>query len=288
MTLLLLQTLVGGILQAGIYALITVGLTLTLGVLGIINFAHGEFLMIAIYLTWLATNFFGIGPYWVVLLSVPVLYMLGVLVVRWLLLPIIEREVMAQLLVMMGLSIVLINVALVVFSSDIHTVRSRLPLERLELSGLIIDMHRLLAFLVSVLVTAALFFFLGRTDLGRAIRAAAQNRRAAGLVGIDVKRIYQIAFGIGVGCLGVAGPFLAPVYYVTPHIGTFFILVAFVIVIVGGMGNLVGALVASLIVGLAEAFGAILMPGSTGPILPFLILVLVLLFKPEGLIARRG
>lgn len=286
--MLFFQTLIGGLLQGGIFALTSIGLSLALGVLGIVNFAHGEFLMVAMYLAWFIPEVVPIGPYPTLLISVPLLFLMGVFVVRYLLLPIIDREVMAQLLILIGFSLVVKNLALIIFSADFFTVHNPLPITKVNLGGVIINLARLTASLVSLLVTGGLFWLLARTDLGRQIRAAAQNRRAAALVGVDVKRIYQFAFGIGVGCLGVAGAFMIPVYYVSPDIGTSFILIAFTVVIVGGMGNLLGTLVASFLIGIAESFGAVLMPGSTGPVLPFVLLILTLLFRPEGLLGAGG
>jgi branched-chain amino acid transport system permease protein len=144
----------------------------------------------------------------------------------------------------------------------------------------------LIAFVVSILVTLSLYWQLKFTELGRMIRAAASDRVAAELMGINVNRVNMLAFGIGIGCLGIAAPLMMPVYYVVPDIGTFFILIAFVVVVLGGLGNFVGAMLASFLVAIAQSIGALFMPGSTAPVLPFLLLVLVLLFKPEGLFGR--
>jgi len=158
---------------------------------------------------------------------------------------------------------------------------------KIELGEVIISMPRLIAFAVSIAITLALYWQLRFTELGRRIRAAASDRETAALMGINVNRVNLIAFGIGVGCLGIAGPIMMPVYYIVPNIGTFFILIAFVVVVLGGIGNFMGALLASFIVAIAESLGALFMPGSTAPVLPFLLFVLVLLLKPEGLFAGR-
>lgn len=282
---LLLQTLITGLMQGGIYALIAVGLMLALGVLGIVNFAHGEFLMIAMYITLLVAGF-DINPYLAVIVSLPILYFTGVFLAKYLLLPIIDREPTAQFLIMIGLSMVLMNLALVIFSPNVYTVEGMLSGKNLDFGGVFINSERLVGFIVSMLATGLLFWLMQKTHLGRCIRAVSQNRTAAALVGINVKSIYQIAFGISIGVLGIAGPFLAPVYFVTPDVGSFFILLAFAIVIVGGMDNFKGAIIAAFIIGIAEAFGSILIPGISGPILPFLILLLTLLFRPQGLLGR--
>jgi branched-chain amino acid transport system permease protein len=158
---------------------------------------------------------------------------------------------------------------------------------KLELGDVIVGIPKLIAFAVSVIITLALYWLLRSTELGRRIRAAASDREAAALMGINVNRINLLAFGIGVGCLGIAGPVMMPVFYIVPNIGTFFILIAFVVVVLGGLGNFMGALLASFVVAIAETLGALFMPGSTAPVLPFLLFILVLLFRPQGLFAGR-
>ncbi|MCK9217026.1 MAG: branched-chain amino acid ABC transporter permease [Firmicutes bacterium] len=281
------QTLVSGLLQGGIYAQIAMGLMLGLGVLGIINFAHGEFLMIAMYVTLIVFRL-DINPYLAIFISFPLLYFLGVILAKYLIIPILDRETMAQFLIMIGLSLVLMNLAMIIFSPNFYTVKAALTGKTLKIGEIIIGANRLLGFAISILVTGALLWMMQKTELGRNIRAVSQNRYAASLVGVNVKAIYQIAFGISLATLGISGPFLTPIYYVSPNIGSFFILFAFAIVIVGGMGNFKGALVASFLIGLADAFGAVLLPGSTGPILPFIFLILTLLFKPKGLFGGSG
>ena len=149
-------------------------------------------------------------------------------------------------------------------------------------------MPRLIAFAVSIAITLALYWLLRSTELGRRIRAAASDREAAALMGINVNRVNLLAFGLGIACLGIAGPVIMPVFYVVPNIGTFFILIAFVVVVLGGLGNFMGALLASFAVAISESLGALFMPGSTAPVLPFLLFVLVLLFRPEGLFGTRA
>lgn len=284
---LLLQALITGILLGGIYSLICVGLTLTFGVMRIINFAHGEFLMLAMYGTYFFSETFKLEPYAAVLVTLPGLFVLGVLVFHILIRPILGAESLNQMLLLVGVSLVLQNAALALFSPDTRSVQSALLYSKIELGEFIISMPRLIAFAVSVAITLGLYWQLRFTELGRSIRAAASDRETAALMGINVNRVNLIAFGIGVGCLGIAGPVIMPVYYVVPNIGTFFILIAFVVVVLGGIGNFMGAMVASFVVAIAESLGALVMPGSTAPVLPFLLFVLVLLFKPEGLFVGR-
>jgi branched-chain amino acid transport system permease protein len=287
-TALILQAIVSGLLLGGVYSLICVGLTLTFGVMRIINFAHGEFLMVAMY----ATYFFAVGfkaePYVAIVVVLPALFLFGSAVFHFLIRPIQSRDTLNQMLLLVGLSLVLQNGALALFSPDTRAVQSSLLYSKLELGDVIVGIPMLIAFVVSILITLALYWQLRFTELGRMIRAAASDRGAAELMGINVNRVNMLAFSIGIGCLGIAAPLMMPVYYVVPDIGTFFILIAFVVVVLGGLGNFVGAMLASFLVAIAQSIGALLMPGSTAPVLPFLLFVLVLLFKPEGLFGRTA
>lgn len=285
---LILQAIVTGILLGGVYSLICVGLTLTFGVMRIINFAHGEFLMVALYGTYFFSQASGLEPYAAVIVTLPGLFILGVIVFHILIRPILNADPLNQMLLLVGLSLLLQNGALALFSPDTRSVQSALLYSKIELGEVIIGMPKLIAFAVSIAITLALYWQLRFTELGRRIRAAASDREAAALMGINVNRVNLIAFGIGVACLGIAGPVMLPVYYIVPNIGTFFILIAFVVVVLGGIGNFVGALFASFVVAIAESLGALFMPGSTAPVLPFLLFVLVLLFKPEGLFVGRA
>ena len=285
---LILQAIATGFLLGGIYSLICVGLTLTFGVMRIINFAHGEFLMVAMYATYFFTIAFKTEPYVAVVLVLPGLFVVGMITFHVLIRPIMSAEPLNQMLLLVGLSMVLQNGALALFSPDTRSVQSSLLYAKLELGEIIIGMPMLIAFAVSILITLALYWQLRATELGRRIRAAASDREAAELMGINVNRVNMVAFGIGIGCLGIAGPVMMPVFYIVPNIGTFFILMAFVVVVLGGLGNFVGALLASFLVAIAESLGALYMPGSTAPVLPFLLFIVVLLFKPQGLFGRRA
>ena len=285
---LILQAIVSGLLLGGVYSLICVGLTLTFGVMRIINFAHGEFLMVAMYATYFFAVGFKIEPYAAIVVVLPGLFLFGVMVFYFLIRPIQSRDPLNQMLLLVGLSLVLQNGALALFSPDTRALQSSLLYSKIELGDVIVGTPMLIAFAVSIIVTLALYWQLRFTEFGRMIRAAALDRGAAELMGINVNRINMLAFGMGVGCLGIAAPLMMPVYYVVPDIGTFFILIAFVVVVLGGLGNFVGAMLASFLVAIAQSIGALFMPGSTAPVLPFLLFVLVLLFKPEGLFGRTA
>jgi branched-chain amino acid transport system permease protein len=285
---LILQAIVTGVLLGGVYCLICVGLTLTFGVMKIINFAHGEFLMIAMYGAYFFAQYFHTEAYASVVLVLPGLFLLGVAVFQFLVRPVLAAEPLNQMLLLVGVSLVLQNGALALFSADTRSVQSAIAYAKLEFGEVIIGIPRLIAFAVSVIITLALYWLLRSTELGRRIRAAASDRETAALMGINVNRINLLAFGIGVGCLGIAGPVMMPVFYTVPNIGSFFILIAFVVVVLGGIGNFIGAMIASFVVAIAESVGALFMPGSTAPVLPFLLFILVLLFKPEGLFGTRS
>jgi branched-chain amino acid transport system permease protein len=285
---LVLQAIVAGVLLGGVYCLICVGLTLTFGVMKIINFAHGEFLMIAMYGAYFFAQYFHTEAYASVVLVLPGLFLLGVAVFQFLVRPVLAAEPLNQMLLLVGVSLVLQNGALALFSADTRSVQSAIAYAKIEFGEVIIGIPRLIAFAVSVIITLALYWLLRSTELGRRIRAAASDRETAALMGINVNRINLLAFGIGVGCLGIAGPVMMPVFYTVPNIGSFFILIAFVVVVLGGIGNFIGAMIASFVVAIAESVGALFMPGSTAPVLPFLLFILVLLFKPEGLFGTRS
>jgi len=285
---LVLQAIVSGILLGGVYSLICVGLTLTFGVMRIINFAHGEFLMVGMYATYFLAQAFHTEAYAALPVVLPGLFAFGVLVYHLLVRPILGAEPLNQMLLLMGFSLVLQNAALAAFSPDARSLQSALSMAKLEAGPIIVSVPKLIAFGASLVITAGLYWLLRSTELGRRIRAAASDRETAALMGINVGRVNLLAFGIGVGCLGVAAPLIMPIFYIVPNIGTFFILIAFVVVVLGGIGDFVGALLASFIVAIAESLGALFMPGSTAPVLPFLLFILVLLFKPEGLLGARA
>ena len=280
--------MVSGILQGGIYSLICVGLTLIFGVMRIINFAHGEFLMVGMYLAFVLHATLGLHPYVSMLIGLPVLFLFGAAVYWALLRPIMNEPHVNQFLVMMGFSLVLQGLALWAFTADLRTVRIGLgDAAPIRFGQVVVDLPRLVAG-GGVGITLALYWVITRTDIGRQIRAITENREAAALVGIDVQKVFLLSFGAGIGCLGIAGPLIIPVFYVNPTVGTFFVLTAFMVVIVGGMGNFMGALVGSFLVAIADQLGAVLLPGSTGQALSFALLVAVLLFRPRGLLSGKA
>ena len=284
---LLLQGIANGLVTGAVFALIAVGLTLVFGVMRIVNFAHGEFLMIAMYTTYLMATFGKLHPYVAILASVPLLFLLGSATFQLLIRPLLSAPENSQLLMTMGVGILLQNSALLVFRADPLSVIVPWASRSVRLGPVSIGLTRLVAALVSLVVIFGIYWLLRSTDLGRMLRASAQDRNAAQLMGINVYRMYMLAFGIGVSCLGVVGPVLVPWSYVSPDVGTVFTLTAFVTVVLGGMGSVSGAFFGGLIIGVVSAIGQILLPGTYGLIPQYLVFILLLFFRPEGLFSGR-
>lgn len=280
---LLLQAVVSGLLLGGVYGLVASGLTLIFGVLRIINFAHGALMMLGMYASYWLFVLAHVDPYVSVLLTGPAFFALGVVIQRVVIEPNRHAAEHNQLLLTLGLALVLENLALVLWQADYRTLRLGYGREPLFLGDAMIDTPRLVACAGAAVLTLALFAFLRSTDVGKAIRALAEEPEGAMLMGIDVRRIRAVAFGIGTGCVAVAGSLVTPFLYVAPDVGETFNLMAFVVVVLGGMGNFVGALLGGVLVGLAESLGATLLPGSLKQLVVFLMFVLVLLFRPAGL-----
>lgn len=283
---IILQLIINGLLLGGMYALISVGLTLIFGVLEIINFAHGEFLMLSMYATFWMFQLYGIDPYVSFLIILPVFFFIGLAVQRGIIQPILNAPPLNQIFMTVGLSMVLQNVALFLWTADFRTVKTTYSALTLKTAGLMISFPRLVAFLLAMGLIAALLIFLQKTYIGKAIRALAQERRAAMLMGINVYRTYQIAFGIGIACVGAAGAMLMPVYFVFPSVGSLFVLIAFVVVVLGGYNSLTGSLVGGLIIGVVEAFSGFYISPHLKEAIYFVIFIMILLFRPMGLFGR--
>jgi len=280
---LLLQAAVSGFLLGGVYGLVAGGLSLIFGVLRIINFAHGAVMMLAMYATYWLFTLLGVDPYLSILITGPAFFAFGMLVQRIVIEPNRFAAEHNQLLLTLGLALFLENLALVLWQGDFRTVRPAYAAASFVLADALVEVPRLIACAGAVVMALALFAFLRLTDVGKAIRALSEEPEGAMLMGIDVRRIRAVAFGIGAACVAVAGALVAPFFYVAPDVGESFNIVAFVVVVLGGMGNFVGALAGGFIVGLAESLGATLLPGSLKQLVVFALFVLVLLFRPAGL-----
>lgn len=280
------QAVVIGLLIGGVYGLVAMGLTLIFGVLDIVNFAHGAFLAIALYVTVVMAGRFGLHPLVALLVSVPLMFVLGALVQRFVLAGAMGKPLENQLLITLGLSLLIDNLLLLFFGPNPQSVT--LPGDGpVRILGAVTTGSRLMAFGVALVLAAALYVLLQRTRLGTAIRAVAANDSGAQHVGIDTRRIYMAVFAIGTACAGAAGVLVAPLVTIEPTTGELFNIVAFVVVVLGGMGNVVGALVGGLLIGLTEQLGSLLLPGQSPLLSVFLVFVLVLFVRPQGLFARR-
>jgi branched-chain amino acid transport system permease protein len=265
-----------------------VGLTLIFGVMRVVNFAHGDMMVWGMYLAWLLATRLGLDPYAGFGLCAGALFLLGLVVQRGLVEPILDAPHEMQILLMLGVALVLENSALLVFGPEPQRAPSPLTLATLWVGPLFLDVARLLTFGVAVVLAAALGLFLFRTDLGRAIRAAADNPYGALVIGVDVRRVYMVAFGIGAACVGAAGALTAPFLPFQPSFGLSASVTSFNIVIIGGMGSLLGALVGGLLVSVAESLGAVFLSSSLKELVSFSLLIAILLFRPAGLFGRRA
>ncbi len=279
-----IQLIINGLLLGGIYALISIGLTLIFGVIEIINFAHGEFLMLSMYASFWLFQLYGVDPYVSLFMVVPTFFVIGWAVQRIIIQPIIHAPPLNQIFATVGVSLVLQNAALFFWKADYRTVRT--AYSTLSWGGLMISIPRLVAFILALAIIAALLTFLKRTYTGKAIRALAQEKRAAMLMGIDIYRTYKIAFGIGIACVGAAGAILIPIYYAFPTVGGLFVLIAFVVVILGGYNSLVGALIGGLIIGVVEAFSGFFLSPHLKEAVYFVIFIFILVLRPTGLFGR--
>jgi len=278
---------INGLLLGGIYTLVASGLTLIYGVLHIINFAHGSMLMLAMFGVYYLLTKLGIDPYLSMLIMVPGMFLLGYVIYKGLIGRLSSGKDENILLVTLGLSILIENLALMFFKGDSRTISVSYSDRMIELGPTLVPLPKLIAFVVSLALCAALGLYIQRTDIGRAIRAVAKERVGARLVGIDVEHIFAISYGIGLATLGAAACLLMPMFYVSPTIGHVFVLVAFTVVVLGGMGSFLGAIVGGLIVGLTESFGGLLLGESLGQIGISLIFILILLLRPSGLFGAK-
>jgi branched-chain amino acid transport system permease protein len=283
----LIQAVVTGVLTGGIYSLIALGLTLIYGVLHIINFANGAMVGLALFLTYAVVTGFGVYPYLALLITVPVMVVIGALVQAFLLNRVMEASLYTQLLITIGLALAIENVLLLVFGPNPLSVR--LPGNAgVPVMGATVELSRIYAFAGALVLVAALWLLLQKTPIGTAIRAVAANPEGARLVGINIKRIYILTFAIGAAAAGAAGTLVAPFSTIQPTTGEMFNLTAFVVVVLGGMGNIPGALVGGLVVGLTEQLGSLILPGQSPLLAVFVVFLAVLFVRPKGVLGRAS
>ena len=281
-----LQTIVAGVLIGGIYSLIGIGMSLIMGVMGIINLAHGQLMMVAMYITFVLSHYMSIDPYLSLLVTMPSLFLLGCFLQKFLLNPLMKKESILpenQVLMTVGIGMVLAEIARFIFSSDYKTVKTSYSSSAFFLGNISFNVPMCIAFTFSIAFTVTLFWFLLRTDMGRSIRATAQDKDAATLMGVNSSRITIITFGLGSSLTAAAGTLLIPIFYLFPDIGGPFTLKAFVITILGGLGSPVGAIFGGLVLGIAESLGATYIGMGYREMVGFVMFVLVLVFLPGGL-----
>jgi branched-chain amino acid transport system permease protein len=282
----LLALVVMGLLLGGIYALISIGLNLIFGVIRIVNFAHGEVVMVSMYLTYFCVTHLGIGVYTAILLVAPAMFVFGVLIQRLLIQP-LQDEPMMQIFATFGLMIFLENVMLIVTRGEALGLPNA-TVGSVSLAGISVSGARVAAFLAVSAVAVGLQLFLHHTMMGKAIRAVTQDKRAAATMGINVKGAFLFTFGLGAAITGVAGALLTPVYTLSPTIGGGFAIAAFAVVVLGGLGSVWGAYIGGLIVGLVETFAGFYIDPSLKSAVWFVIFIAVLVARPSGLLGTAG
>ena len=277
------QSLVSGVLTGSLYAMIGVGLTVVFGVMRIINLAHGDLVMLGMYGAFWSHVLWRIDPFVSLILWVPLMFLGGMLIYRFLLRSIIPGGELNILLYTAGLSLLIANLALFSWTGDYRTIKLPYAITPLRPFGIAVPIPLALAFVLAAAITLALYLFLARTDLGRAIRATSQNAEAAALMGIDVGRVAMVTFGLGSALAGAAGVLLGPSLYLYPTVGEILIAKCFVIVVLGGLGSVAGAIAGGILLGLVESLGAVYVSVAYKDTIGFVIFLLVLLFRPSGL-----
>jgi branched-chain amino acid transport system permease protein len=285
---ILLPAIVNGVLTGALYALIALGLTLVYGVLHIINFAHGTLLTAALFAAFFMQKTLGVDPYFAVLVLTPAFFTLGYALQRFVIGPASHGNDGNILLVTLGLAVIIENALLFAFHGDTRTIDVPYGFAVVPIAGMFISVPRLVGFGATIVVALLLWLLLGLTDTGKAIRAVAKEKLGAQLCGVDVAHIYAVTFGLGTACVAIAACLLIPTYYVNPHVGNAFVLIAFTTVVLGGMGSIPGAVLGGLFVGVVESLCGLYLGESLGQIGIFLMFILVLLFRPNGLLGARA
>ena len=286
--LILIPAILNGLMTGAVYALVALGLTLIYGVLHIINFAHGALLTAAMFAAFFANRWLGLDPYVAAVVLTPLFFAFGYALQRFVIGPAAHGEDRNILLVTLGLAVVIENALLYAFRADTRTLDLPYGFDTIQVGPAFIALPRAIAFVAVIAVALALWLIMRFTDTGKAIRAVAKEKLGAELVGIDVGHVYAVTFGLGTACLAVAACLLIPSYYVNPSAGNAFVLIAFTVVVLGGMGSVAGALIGGLFVGVVESLSGLWLGESLGQIGIFVMFILVLLFRPSGLFGERA
>lgn len=278
---------VNGLTMGAIYALVALGLTVIYGVLHIINFAHGSLLMAALYGVYFLQAKLGIDPYLALPIFVPAMFFVGYVLQRFVIGQASHGRDENALLVTLGIALVVENVALYAFTADTRTIETAYSFRVIDIGFAFVSVPRLVALCSVVVFSLLLWLLMAKTNLGRAIRALARERQGAKVVGINVEHVFAISFGIGCACLGAAACLLLPAFYVSPFVGQTFVMIAFTVVVLGGMGSFMGALAGGLVVGVSESLGGLFFGESLGQLSIFLIFIAVVLIRPTGFFGKR-
>jgi len=285
---ILFPAVLNGLMTGAVYALVALGLTLIYGVLHIINFAHGALLTAAMFAAFFANRMFGLDPYAAAIVLTPLFFLLGYGLQRFIIGPAAHGEDRNILLVTLGLAVVIENALLYAFRADTRTINLPYAFDTVEVGTAFLAVPRVIAFGVVIVVALGLWLIMQWTDTGKAIRAVAKEKLGAELSGIDVSHIHAVTFGLGTACLAIAACLLISTYYVNPSVGNAFVLIAFTIVVLGGMGSVAGALIGGLFVGVVESLSGLYLGESLGQIGIFVMFILVLLFRPNGMFGERA
>lgn len=283
-----LQAILDGLMLGGVYAVISIGLTLVFGVVSIVNFAQAEFLMLGMYVAYFAWRYLGLDPIIGSLLSFVVVFTLGYFIQQNLIRRVLKAPEVAQIFLTVGILIVLENLALIFFGSEFKSVQTSYQNESLEFMGLMVSFPYLIAFIASVLAGTSVWWVLTKTWWGRAVRATAQNPMAAKLMGINPDQIYRLAFGLGVGLTAFGGGIILPYLTASPTVGGQFGVLMFTVVVLGGLGNVLGAVVGGVTVGIIQSLSGLFLPIQLQNIVLFIIFILTLAFRPEGLLRKSS
>ena len=287
-SVILIPAILNGLLTGAVYALVALGLTLIYGVLHIINFAHGAMLSAAMFAAFFAFRLLGLDPYVAILLIAPAFFLIGYGLQRFVIGPASHGDDRNMLLVTLGLAVVIENMLLFAFRADTRTIDLPYAFQTIDLGFAFLAIPRVIGFAAVLVVALALGAVMTLTDTGKAIRAVAKEKVGAQLAGIDVAHIYAVTFGLGTACVAIAACLLMPTYYVNPTAGEAFVLVAFTIVVLGGMGSVAGALIGGLVIGVVESLSGLFLGESLGQIGIFLIFIAVLLVRPTGLFGAKA
>jgi branched-chain amino acid transport system permease protein len=282
-----LNVAVAGVLTGLVYGLMALGLSVIFGVVRIVNFAHGEMMSIAMYLAVVLFSAFHFDPLIMLVPIAAVMFVFGYVLQAGLINPFITRPEHSQFLLVVALAIIIVNTLLIIFGPDAHTVQTSYAYDSFQIGPVLVDASKLYAGVAAIAFATALFAFFRFSLFGKAIRACADNYTGALVVGLNVRQLYALTFGLGAACVGAAGSMMTLIVDVTPNIGPAYTLLAFVIVITGGLGSMAGALVGGVLIGLTEAMAGLLFTPSAKSMFAFGILVLVLLFRPQGILGKR-